>query len=168
MTNRWKPAAMGTALVLATALVTSVTTAYLTRPAAVADAGPTIAPATPGAPRTVSAPPMGPIVPATAPIAHRTTPTARPAAYEPPPATTARAASGCATGGDRLLRVAKPGLIGGLVGAGLGAASGAIADGGKAAGRGALIGGLAGAVAGGGYGAYKTEQECGTVLGSAR
>ncbi len=63
------------------------------------------------------------------------------------------------------MRIAKPGLLGGLLGAGLGAAGGAIADGGKAAGKGALIGGLAGAALGGGYGAYKTNQECGTVFG---
>ena len=67
--------------------------------------------------------------------------------------------------GDRLIRIAKPGLIGGLIGAGLGAAGGAIADGGKAAGKGALIGGIAGTALGGAYGTYKTKQECGTVFG---
>jgi hypothetical protein len=71
----------------------------------------------------------------------------------------------CDTGGERALRIAKPGLIGALLGAGLGAAGGAVADGGKAAGKGALIGGLAGAALGGGYGAYKTQNECGTILG---
>ena len=35
----------------------------------------------------------------------------------------------------------------------------------EAAGKGALIGGLAGAALGGGYGAYKTKQECGTIFG---
>ena len=63
------------------------------------------------------------------------------------------------------MRIAKPGLIGGLLGAGLGAAGGAIADGGKSAGKGALIGGLVGAALGGGYGAYKTQNECGTIFG---
>jgi hypothetical protein len=65
--------------------------------------------------------------------------------------------------GERAMRIAKPGLVGALLGAGLGAAGGAIADGGKAAGKGALIGGIAGA---GGYGAYKTQQECGAILGN--
>jgi hypothetical protein len=76
-------------------------------------------------------------------------------------------AADCVSTGDRVWRIAKPGAIGGLIGAGLGAAGGAIADGGKAAGKGALIGGLAGAVLGGGYGAYKTKAECGTVFGGA-
>jgi hypothetical protein len=74
--------------------------------------------------------------------------------------------SDCSTGGDRALRIAKPGALGALLGAGLGAAGGAIADGGKAAGKGALIGGIAGAALGTGYGAYKTQNECGTIFGS--
>jgi hypothetical protein len=73
----------------------------------------------------------------------------------------------CASGGDRAARIAKPGALGGLLGAALGAAGGAIADGGKGAGKGALIGAGVGAVAGGGYGAYKTKQECGTVFGGS-
>jgi hypothetical protein len=72
----------------------------------------------------------------------------------------------CSTGGDRALRIAKPGALGALLGAGLGAAGGAIADGGKAAGKGALIGGIAGAALGSGYGAYKTKNECGTIFGN--
>ena len=75
-------------------------------------------------------------------------------------------AADCETGGDRAWRIAKPGALGGLLGAALGAASGAIADGGKSAGTGALIGAGVGAVAGGGYGAYQTQQECGTIFGS--
>jgi hypothetical protein len=74
-------------------------------------------------------------------------------------------AADCSTGGDRALRIAKPGALGALLGAGLGAAGGAIADGGKAAGKGALIGGIAGAALGTGYGAYKTKNECGTIFG---
>ena len=53
-----------------------------------------------------------------------------------------------------------------LLGAGLGAAGGAVADGGSGAGKGAIIGGLAGAVLGGGYGAYQTKNECGTIFGN--
>jgi hypothetical protein len=64
------------------------------------------------------------------------------------------------------LRIAKPGALGGLLGAGLGAAGGAIANGGSGAGKGALIGGLVGALAGAGYGAYKTNNECGTIFGN--
>jgi hypothetical protein len=73
-------------------------------------------------------------------------------------------AAECGTNGDRVMRIAKPGLIGALLGAGAGAATGAIANGGKAAGKGALIGGLAGTALGAGYGAYKTKNECGTVF----
>lgn len=162
MNDRWKLATMTTALVVTTALVTSVTTAHLTRPAASADAAPTAPVATP----------VRHLVTAPAPPAVRP---ARPAvqrvAYEPAATATtvpAATASDCTTGGDRALRVAKPGAIGALIGAGVGAAGGAVADGGKAAGKGALIGGLAGAVLGGGYGAYKTKQECGTIFGEGR
>jgi hypothetical protein len=82
------------------------------------------------------------------------------------PVATTPVATDCATGGERAMRIAKPGLVGALLGAGLGAAGGAIADGGDAAGKGALIGGIAGATLGGGYGAYKTQQECGTIFGN--
>ncbi len=64
------------------------------------------------------------------------------------------------------MRIAKPGVVGALLGAGLGAAGGAIADGGSGAGKGALIGGLIGVATGAGYGAYKTNNECGTILGN--
>jgi hypothetical protein len=76
-------------------------------------------------------------------------------------------ATDCATGGQRAMKIAKPGLIGALGGAGLGAIGGALAGGGDGAGKGALIGGLAGTALGAGYGAYKTKQECGTIFGSA-
>jgi hypothetical protein len=82
------------------------------------------------------------------------------------PVSTAAVPADCDTGGERALRIAKPGIIGALLGAGLGAAGGGIADGGSAAGKGALIGGLAGAAIGSGYGAYKTQNECGTILGN--
>jgi hypothetical protein len=65
------------------------------------------------------------------------------------------------------MRIAKPGAIGALVGAGLGAAGGAVVKGGNGAGKGALLGGLAGAALGAGYGAYKTQNECGTIFGTA-
>ena len=82
-----------------------------------------------------------------------------------PVATTPAATAEC-TGGDLAIRIAKPGAIGGLLGAGLGAAGGAVADCGSGAGKGAIIGGLAGAVLGGGYGAYQTKNECGTIFGN--
>jgi hypothetical protein len=75
-------------------------------------------------------------------------------------------AAACDSTGDRVWRIAKPGLLGGLLGAGLGAAGGAVADGGTAAGKGAVIGGIAGAALGSAYGAYKTKNECGTILGN--
>src|SRR5437762_8358461 len=169
MYNHWKLATIGMALVLTTALITGVTTAYFTRPT---DGPAVVAPA----PLAVAAPP--PV------LARRTArPMARPVAAEPitsapvtsapepaasPTRTVATVPADCSTGGDRALRIAKPGAVGGLVGAGLGAAGAAIAGGGKAAGQGALIGGLAGAVLGSGYGAYQTKNECGTIFGDGR
>jgi len=109
---------------------------------------------------TAPAPPVASV--ASAPTA----PAAVPVASAPSlPSAPARAAD-CDSGGDRALRMAKPGVLGALLGAGLGAASGAIANGGKGAGKGALIGGVAGAALGTGYGAYKTKDECGTIFGS--
>ena len=164
--NPWKLATIAMSLVGITALSTGLTTAYFMRPTE---------PATQPAPAAVTAMPQASVVPAVHYVA------AQPAyvAPQPPPRPVVRPASrvvrtaavpvaaDCASTGDRVWRIAKPGAIGGLIGAGLGAAGGAIADGGKAAGKGALIGGLAGAVLGGGYGAYKTKAECGTVLGDA-
>jgi hypothetical protein len=152
--NPWKLATIGLALVGTTALGTGLTTAYMLR-------SPADAPETAATPPTVSVPrPLG-TVPAVA----------RPAAAAPvtprvTPVATAPTATADCTGSDRAMRVAKPGVIGGLLGAGLGAAGGAVADGGSGAGKGAAIGGLAGAVLGGGYGAYQTKNECGTIFGN--
>src|SRR5688572_29609126 len=154
MTNPWKVATIGLGIVGVTALSTGLTTAWMLRPTAPAQAetAAVVAPA-PAAVRYASAAPS--------------TAVARPA---PPRVTqvssTAAEPADCSTGGDRALRIAKPGAVGALLGAGLGAAGGAIADGGKAAGKGALIGGIAGAALGTGYGAYKTKNECGTILGN--
>ena len=95
-----------------------------------------------------------------------TRPAASPVAPRVTPVATTPAATAECTAGDRAMRIAKPGVIGGLLGAGLGAAGGAVADGGSGAGKGALIGGLAGTVLGGGYGAYQTKNECGTIFGN--
>jgi hypothetical protein len=144
---------IGIALVTGTSLLTGITTAYMLRPAAPAD---TMA-ATPATALVHRAPAV--VAARVVPAVSRTTDTPRAI----PVATTA---SQCATGGDRALRIAKPGAIGGLLGAGLGAAGGAIANGGSGAGKGALIGGLVGTAAGAGYGAYSTHKECGTIFGN--
>lgn len=147
--NPWKLATIGLALMGTTALGTGLTTAYMLRPPATASAQDVSAaprPAVTAAPRVVPA------------VASAPAPRAVPVST---------AATDCATGGQRAMRIAKPGLLGGLLGAALGAGGGAIADGGKGAGKGALIGGLAGAAVGGGYGAYKTKNECGTIFGNA-
>jgi hypothetical protein len=161
--NPWKLATIGMALVGTTALGTGVTTAWMLRP--------TPEPQMASAPAAVTPRPA---------VAYAATPAAMPAprpAPRPAPAvaraeTPARVTPvasttvpDCATGGERAMRIAKPGAIGALLGAGLGAGGGAIASGGKGAGKGALIGGLAGAALGAGYGAYKTKNECGTILG---
>jgi hypothetical protein len=170
MINPWKLATIGLLLIGVTALSTGVTTAYFMRPSSVPTATAPV-PAATSVPAAVEAVPAAPVAPAVRYVAARPAP--RPVAASAAPrvvrtaAVPVATADGCASTGDRVWRIAKPGAIGGLVGAGLGAAGGAIADGGKAAGKGALIGGLAGALLGGGYGAYKTKQECGTVLGGA-
>jgi hypothetical protein len=159
MIHLGKIATAAVALMGVTAVTTGVTTAYFMRPDS-----PSIAPTAAIAQPLPPAPPA-PVVryadvrPAVA-VAPR--PAARVVRTAAP---VAPVAADCVTTGDRVWRIAKPGAIGGLLGAGVGAAGGAIANGGSAAGKGAVIGGLAGALLGGGYGAYKTKQECGSVLG---
>ena len=132
MTNPWKVATIGLAIAGVTALSTGLTTAWMLRPPTPAEVE------TPAAAIATR-----PVAPYAAPAVVRT---------PPPPrvtqASTTAVAADCSTGGDRALRIAKPGALGALLGAGLGAAGGAIADGGKAAGKGALIGGIAGAALG--------------------
>jgi hypothetical protein len=175
--NPWKAATIGIALVTVTAFTTGLTTAYVMRPArdveaqAVVTAPDLTAPTVVARPavryatarRYVSAPVTGASV--AVPAAPPPVITPNPPAQSPGPGPVRPVAAECATTGDRVWRTAKPGLLGALLGAGLGAAGGAVADGGKGAGKGAVIGGLAGVAAGGIYGAYKTKQECGTVLG---
>jgi hypothetical protein len=159
ITNPWKLATIGLALTGVTALGSGLTTAWMLRPASDAQAQ-TVQAQTPVArPAAQYASVVPPVV------SQRTV--ARPAVSAPPVTrVSTTAAADCSTGGDRALRIAKPGALGALLGAGLGAASGAIADGGNAAGKGAIIGGIAGAAVGAGYGAYKTKNECGTILGN--
>jgi hypothetical protein len=164
MNNPWKLATIGLALTGVTAIATGLTTAYMVRSPSPSQAE------MPPSPPTLARYAPAPAVPAprVTRAAVATTVPARPTPPRVVPVSTpAPVAADCDTGGDRALRIAKPGALGALLGAGLGAASGAIANGGKAAGRGALIGGLAGAAVGTGYGAYKTHNECGTIIGNA-
>jgi len=145
---------VGVAVAMGTSLLTGVTTAYMLRSPSPAQSMAASYATTPvgRTPAVVAAH----VVPAVA----RTT------ANTPRPVPVASTSSQCATGSDRAWRIAKPGAIGGLVGAGLGAAGGAIANGGSGAGKGALIGGLVGVATGAGYGAYKTNNDCGTIFGN--
>jgi len=166
--NYWKLATIGIALTGVTALSTGLTTAWMLRPAPDAQAQATsaspvmsVSPVPTGRPAatyTPSPPPAPRITPAVVRSASPTRVT---------PVSTTTTAADCATGGDRAARIAKPGAIGALLGAGLGAAGGAVVKGGNGAGKGALLGGLAGAILGAGYGAYKTQNECGTILGNS-
>ncbi len=144
--NPWKLATPGMALVGTTALGTGLTTAWMLHPAAEAQAQ--VAPVATSRPALTYA-----ATPAYAPApAARTYPAVARADTRPPVTRVASTtAADCATGGERAMRIAKPG---------------AIASGGKGAGKGALIGGLAGAALGAGYGAYKTQNECGTIFGN--
>jgi hypothetical protein len=157
--NPWKLATIGLAVVGTTALGTGLTTAWMLRPPVPAVAQEQ-APAAP-APLHYAAPAPRAVTPAPRAVTPAVVRTAPPVVR---PVSTASEAPDCATGGERALRIAKPGAVGALLGAGIGAAGGAIADG--KAGKGALIGGIAGAALGTGYGAYKTSQECGTIFGN--
>src|SRR5258706_6830605 len=112
----------GIAVVTGTALLTGVTTAYVLRSASPVESSPvqsmTSAYATaPG--RRAPAMLAGRVAPSVA----RTTP-------NPPRAIpVARTSSPCATGGDRVWRIAQPGGIGGLLRAGLCAARCALSHG---------------------------------------
>jgi hypothetical protein len=182
MSNPWKVATLGIGLTVITALTTGLTTAYVMRgggseESRAVEASSAPAPASMPAPRRAQArlAPAPAYVPAPAVYAPAPAPvvapvTSTPVAVGSPTtvgSTTPAAESECATMGDRMWRIAKPGLAGALLGAGVGAAGGAVADGSKGAGKGALIGGLVGTTAGAAYGAYKTKNECGTILGGS-
>src|ERR671936_1414832 len=161
--NPWKMTTIAIALVTGTAFTTGLTTVYLMRPPALADAATSSTDAVSPAPlRAVRSSQVATSRSSAAPRVTTATSAAPAAVVRPVAATTA---ADCSTGGDRAWRIAKPGVVGAALGAGLGAAGGAIANGGKTAGNGAIIGGLAGAAPGAGHGAYKTKNECGTTLG---
>jgi hypothetical protein len=158
MHNPWKLATIGIALTVVTAMASGLTTAWMLRPTAPAQADEVRMTST----SRPAARYMTADYPASSAPVYRTTAASAPARVT----RVSSAADDCSTGGDRAWRIAKPGLLGTALGAGLGAAGGAIANGGKSAGKGAIIGGLAGAALGAGYGAYKTNNECGTIFGS--
>jgi hypothetical protein len=160
MTNPWKLATIALSIAGVTALAIAFTTAQMLKPAAPLAAEAPAPVIRPAVAYTAPAPPAAPAVRRA--VAHPVvaSPRVTPVAAQAPPA------AECASGTDRAMRIAKPGVLGTLLGAGLGAAGGAVADGGKGAGKGALIGGLAGAALGTGYGAYKTKNECGTIFGN--
>lgn len=130
--NVWKAAAIGIALMVATAMVTGLVVANRV-----------------GTEK---------IKPATS-AAHVQRPTPRYAASRPSSSDIAACNQyASSVVGDTTTEVVKDVLIGGAIGAGVGAAGGAIAGGGKGAGKGAGIGGLVGATAGTLYGLNKTNQ----------
>jgi len=136
--NPWKMTAIAMALVVVTALVTTVVVANwkgrATEPPAVGAASP--------ATQASSAPPPVPPTSSAPPATHD----------QPKPALSLQAAvDACnryaasrTAHGDKTVEVVKDGAIGGAIGAAVGAASGAIAGGGQGAGKGAGIGGLVG------------------------
>jgi hypothetical protein len=131
--NPWKMTAIGVALIVMTALVTTVIVAKWKPPAAdpsaVVAASPSSAlPATP-------APPPAPAAQAE-PAPHPSLPAAVEACN--------KYAAGRPSHRDKTVEVVKDGAIGGAIGAAVGAAGGAIAGGGSGAGKGAGIGGLVG------------------------
>jgi len=158
MDNPWKITAIGMALVVVTALVTTVVVANWTGRAADPPAMGSASPAT-----QASAPPSPPASPApTAPAA-----SLAPAAQAPPapamPSKVAidacnRYAASRPTQKDKTLEVVKDGAIGAAIGAAVGAAGGAIASGGQGAGKGAAIGGLVGAGGGVLYGLNENKK----------
>jgi hypothetical protein len=161
MGNPWKLATIGMALVVATALVTTLVVAGLTRrdtqPTAEAPAAGSASPSMPpGAALVTSTPAAVPHAAATAPPAPP-----QPASAVPPKATIDacnRYAANRPTQKDKTLEVVKDGAIGGAIGAAVGAASGAIAGGGKGAGTGAAIGGLVGVGGGALYGLNENKK----------
>lgn len=170
MNNPWKLTTIAIGLVAATALTAGLTTAYIMRGAEPVSAAPGSAENATAETR-VTAPRLAPVPSRSTITARREAVPAPPAAPPAPtmvagrPTPVSAAAPDCATTSDRVWRIAKPGLLGAVLGAGVGAAGGAIADGGKAAGKGAAIGAIVGTTAGAAYGAYRTKNECGTILG---
>src|SRR5512132_383828 len=102
MNNPWKLATIGLALTGVTALSTGLTTMYVMRAPAVAEAQP----AAPLVRYQVAASTL----PTAQRAATRTAPMARPVATPVAADIPGPAATDCATGTDRAMRIAKPGL----------------------------------------------------------
>jgi len=159
--NPWKLATIGMALVVVTALVTTLVVVGLSRrdaqttaeAPAVGSASPSMPP---GAALVASTPP-----PPSAPVAAPPTAT-RPPASAVPSRTTVdacnRYAANRPTQKDKTVEVVKDGAIGGAIGAAVGAAGGAIAGGGKGAGTGAAVGGVVGITGGALYGLNENKK----------
>jgi hypothetical protein len=173
--NPWKMTAIGMALVVVTAVITTVVVANWTGRQAEA---PAVAAASPSMPLSAAAPQVTPGAPAAAPVlspgAPPVLPPGAPAPTQPAPAAQAkpapavpskvainacnRYAASRPTTKDKTVEVVKDGLIGGAIGAAVGAAGGAIADGGKGAGTGAAIGGVVGITGGALYGLNENKK----------
>ena len=109
--NHWKLATIGIALTGVTALSTGLTTAWMLRPTTEAQAQATPAPTVRPATQYVAT--VSPSTPRAYPAV------ARSEAPAPVTRVASTAAADCSTGGERAMRIAKPGAIGALLGAGL-------------------------------------------------
>src|SRR5262245_34703379 len=154
MNNPWKMTAIGVALVVVTAFVTTMVIENWRGRSADSSAVGSASPRTDAVP-TAPAASLAPAAPAAAPAA----PPAPAPRVAPAPArevhskATLEACNRQAeTTKDKTLEVVKDGSIGGAIGAAVGAAGGAIAGGGQGAGKGAAIGGLVGVGGGALYG----------------
>ena len=148
--NPWKLATIGMALVVVTALVTTLVVAGRSRHDAQTTAE---------APAVGSASPSMP--PGAALVASPPTVTPPPASAVPPRTTVDacnRYAANRPTRKDKTVEVVKDGAIGGAIGAAVGAAGGAIAGGGKGAGTGAGVGGVVGITGGALYGLNENKK----------
>jgi hypothetical protein len=163
MKTKWKLAAIGTALVMATSLGTGFATAYFAQPRAEAQTEVSQPRAVAPVKRVAYRPaPRATYQPAVQP-AYTPAKTYNGPGVAYPAASPTTASVGCESK-DKWLRVGKDGLIGAVAGALLGAGGGAIADGKNGAGKGAAIGGIAGAASGAAYGLYQNKTACGSIL----
>jgi hypothetical protein len=153
--NPWKMTAIGMALVVVTAVVTTVVVANwsgrVAEPPAAGAPSPSMQVTAPAPP---SASPVQPAPAAPAPAAKAATAVPSQVAID----TCNRYAANQPTPKDKTLEVVKDGAIGAAIGAAVGAAGGAIAGGAQGAGKGAAIGGLVGAGGGVLYGLNENKK----------
>lgn len=156
MDNPWKMTAIGMALVVVTALVTTVVVANWSGRAG---GPPAVGSASPATQLSASAPaPPAPPAPAASPAPAAQAPTAPAVPSKVAIDACNRYAASRPTQKDKTLEVVKDGAIGAAIGAAVGAAGGAIASGGQGAGKGAAIGGLVGAGGGVLYGLNENKK----------